>query len=284
MKNKIKKLLISTLLIFSLFMITGCSIFDNLKRTIVNEIRNEYVEYDQNITVDDIEEALQKGSEIAKSCTIGVKIEAKNFISTTNASGSAVIIKKVENSDKTYTYTAITNHHVTGTLTSTERKVYLGNSVYVPATLVAYDDDYDLAILQFTTVFLLNVATIYTETPKVGSFAIAVGSPYDLEGFYNTVTIGAISEVNRKYLDEDINGNEVVNSFIQHDAAINSGNSGGGLFDIYGRLIGINTWKISSNFNNDFVGLNFAIPSSEIINSFSKLIFRFNASQQNPRD
>ncbi len=272
MKNKINKLLISTLLIFSLFMITGCSIFDNLKRTIVNEIRNEYVEYDQNITVDDIEEALQKGSEIAKSCTIGVKIEAKNFISTTNASGSAVIIKKVENSDKTYTYTAITNRHVTGTLTSTERKVYLGNSVYVPATLVAYDDDYDLAILQFTTVFLLNVATIYTETPKVGSFAIAVGSPYDLEGFYNTVTIGAISEVNRKYLDEDIKGNEVVNSFIQHDAAINSGNSGGGLFDIYGRLIGINTWKISSNFNNDFVGLNFAIPSSEIINSFSKYL------------
>ena len=114
-----------------------------------------------------------------------------------------MLIKKVENSDKTYTYTAITNRHVTGTLTSTERKVYLGNSVYVPATLVAYDDDYDLAILQFTTVFLLNVATIYTETPKVGSFAIAVGSPYDLEGFYNTVTIGAISEVNRKYLDED---------------------------------------------------------------------------------
>ena len=161
MKNKIKKLLISALFIFSLFMITGCSIFDNLKRTIVNEIRNEYVEYDQNITVDDIEEALQKGSEIAKSCTIGVKIEAKNFISTTNASGSAVIIKKVENSDNTYTYTAITNRHVTGTLTSTERKVYLGNSIYVPATLVAYDDDYDLAILQFTTVFLLNVATIY---------------------------------------------------------------------------------------------------------------------------
>ena len=272
MNNKFKKIIISALLIFSLFMITGCSIFNNLKRTIVNEIRNEYIEYEQNITVSDIEEALQKGSEIAKSCTIGVKIEAKNFITTTNATGSAVVVKKVENNDNTYTYTAITNRHVTGTLTSTERKVYLGNGIYVPAKLVAYDDDYDLAVIQFTTGYLLNVAIINAELPKVGSFAIAVGSPYDLEGFYNTVTIGSISEVNRKYLDEDINGNEVVNSFIQHDAAINSGNSGGGLFDIYGRLVGINTWKISSNFNDDFVGLNFAIPTSEIISSFSKYL------------
>ena len=99
MNKKLKKIFISALLIFSLFAITGCSIFDNLKRTIVNEIRNEYVEYDQNITVSDIEEALQKGSEIAKSCTIGVKIEAKNFITTTNATGSAVVVKKVENND-----------------------------------------------------------------------------------------------------------------------------------------------------------------------------------------
>ena len=166
-------------------MITGCSIFDNLKKSVVNEIRNEYVEYEQNITVSDIEEALQKGSEIAKSCTVGVKIEAKNFITTTNASGSAVVIKKVSNSDNTYTYTAITNRHVTGTLTTTERKVYLGNQIYVDANLVAYDNEYDLAIIQFTTGFMLNVATIYSETPKVGSFAIAVGSPYDLEGFYN---------------------------------------------------------------------------------------------------
>lgn len=268
----LNKLCVSLILIFSLFTITGCSIFNNLKRTIVNEIKNEYIEYDQNITITDIEEALQKGSEIAKSCTVGVKIEAKNFITTTNASGSAVIIKKIANGDSTYTYTAITNRHVTGTLSSTDRKVYLGNNIYVSAILVAYDNEYDLSIIQFTTGILLNVATIYAETPKVGSFAIAVGSPYDLEGFYNTVTIGAISAVNRQYLDEDVNGKEVVNTFVQHDAAINSGNSGGGLFDIYGRLIGINTWKISSNFDDDFVGLNFAIPSSEIVNRFAKYL------------
>lgn len=269
---KIKKIIFCLILIFQLFIISGCSIFNNLKRTTVNEIRNEYVEYDQNINVADIEVALQKASEIAKSATVGVKIEAKNFISTTNATGSAVIIKKVSNSDETYTYTAVTNRHVTGTLSSTKRNVYLGNGIYVNANLVAYDNEYDLAIIQFTTGILLNVANIYTETPKVGSFAIAVGSPYDLEGFYNTVTIGAISAVNRQYTDEDINGNQIISTFIQHDAAINSGNSGGGLYDIYGRLIGINTWKISSNFGDDFVGLNFAIPATEIVNRFSKYL------------
>ena len=272
MNRLIKKFVLSFLLMFSLFTITGCSIFNNLKKTIVNEIRNEYVEYDQNISVADIEEALQKGSEIAKSCTVGVKIEAKNFITTTNATGSAVVMKKVANNDDTYTYTAITNRHVTGIASSTERKVYLGNKMYVKANLVAYDNEYDLAVIQFTTGILLNVANIYKETSKVGSFVIAVGSPYDLEGFFNTVTIGVISAVNRQYADEDINGNQIVSSFIQHDAAINSGNSGGGLFDIYGRLIGINTWKLSSNFGDDYEGLNFAIPASEIIKRFEKYL------------
>lgn len=272
MNRKIKKVFLSFILFILLFIISGCSILDKFKKTIVNEIRNEYVEYDQNINVADIEEALQTGSAIGKSCTVGVRIEAKNFITTTNATGSAVVVKKVSNNNDTYTYTAITNRHVTGTASSTERKVYLGKGLYVSANLIAYDNEYDLAVIQFTTGMLLNVANIYTETPKVGSFAIAVGSPYDLEGFYNTVTIGAISSVNRQYADEDINGEQIVSTFIQHDAAINSGNSGGGLFDIYGRLIGINTWKLSSNFGNDFVGLNFAIPASEIVNRFSKYL------------
>ena len=272
MNKTIKKIILSFILVFSLFMITGCSIFNNFKRTIVNEIKNEYIEYEQNITVTDIEQALQKGAEIAKSCTVGVKIEAKNFISTTNATGSAVIIKKIANDDNTYTYTAITNRHVTGTATSTERKVYLGNNIYINANLIAYDNEYDLAIIQFKTGILLNVANINIDTPKVGSFAIAVGSPYDLEAFFNTVTIGSISAINRQYLDEDVNGNEIINTFIQHDAAINSGNSGGGLFDIYGRLVGINTWKLSTNFGDDYEGLNFAIPSSEIKNRFSKYL------------
>ena len=271
-KKLFSKLLLTVVLMFSLILVSSCSMIKKFKKSIVNEIRNEYVEYEQNITVEDIEDALEVGTEIAKSCTIGVKVESKNFITTSSSTGSAVIVKKESHGDDTYTYTAITNRHVTGVNTSTTRQVYLGNNIFVNALLVGYDNEYDLAVIKFTTGILLNVAKLYTDEVKVGSFAIAVGSPYELQGFYNTVTLGIISAINRKYVDEDANGNEIVNEFIQHDAAINSGNSGGGLFDIYGRLIGINTWKISSDFGDDYEGLNFAIPSKEVINRFSKYL------------
>lgn len=271
-KKLFNKILLSVILMFSLMLVSSCSIIKNLKKSIVNEIRNEYVEYEQNITVEDIEDALEVGTEIAKSCTVGVKVESKNFITTSSSTGSAVIVKKESHGDDTYTYTAITNRHVTGVNSSTTRQVYLGNNIFVNAVLVAYDKEYDLALIQFTTGILLNVAKIYTDEVKVGSFAIAVGSPYDLQGFFNTVTLGIISATHRQYRDEDVNGNEIVNEFIQHDAAINSGNSGGGLFDIYGRLIGINTWKIASDLSDDYEGLNFAIPSKEIVNRFSKYL------------
>ncbi len=277
MKNNIKKILTCITLIFLLLVITSCSIFDRSKTNIVNEIRNEYVEYSQLISVLDIEAALVKGSEIAKKCSIGVKIQSSGFFAT-EASGSAVILKRVANDNNTYTYYAITNRHVTGTKQDTERSVYLGvdsntgKGIYVKSELVSYDSKYDLALLKFTTGFLLGVAIINSETPNVGSFAIAVGSPYDLEGFFNTVTIGSISAINRIYKDEDTNGQEVLNNFIQHDASINSGNSGGGLFDIYGRLIGINTWKLAGSLGDEYVGLNFAIPVAEVVDRFNNYL------------
>ena len=271
-KNNILKITSCSLLVLLIFLISGCSLIQQYRSSLINEIRNEYVEYEQNITVSDIEEALVVASDVAKSASIGVLVKSKSFMSG-DVSGSAVILKRVENNNKTYTYTAVTNRHVSGVKSSSERYVYLGvdsngKSIYVDAELVVYDSTYDLALLKFTTGLLLNVVTINTEEPKVGSFAIAVGSPYNLEGFFNTVTVGSVSAVNRVYQDEDVNGNTVKNNFLQHDASINSGNSGGGLFDIYGRLIGINTWKIASNLSDDYVGLNFAIPVKEVVERF----------------
>lgn len=274
MKNKFIRIISCFIISLFLLSITSCGLLESCKLSLINEVTNEYIDYSQNITVSDIEEALVVGSEIAKSSSIGVRVQSKSIITTSQSSGSAVIIKRIENKNNTYKYFAVTNRHVTGTKSSNEISVYLGldelgNKRYIEAELVVYDSTYDLALITFTTGLLLNVATVNTETPKVGSFAIAVGSPYDLEGFYNTVTIGSISAVNRVYNDEDVNGNVVQNTFIQHDAALNSGNSGGGLFDIYGRLIGINTWKIAGSFGDDYVGLNFSIPIVEVINRFS---------------
>lgn len=183
-KKKIKMFVLVGLLIISCFMISGCNIQKLLKKTIINEIENRYIEYSQNITVEDIEQAL----------------------------------------------------------------------------------------ISFDSGILLNVATFCEEELNIGQYAIAVGSPYDIESFYNTVTIGAISCPQRMIQEEDLNGKMVNNTFVQHDAAINSGNSGGGLYDIYGRLIGINTWKLVGDPGDNFEGLNFAIPSTVVYTTFESYL------------
>ena len=98
---------------------------------------------------------------------------------------------------------------------------------------------------------------------KVGSTVIAIGNPGG-EVLANTVTQGIISALERT----SVNGSNTYRaiSYIQHDAAINSGNSGGGLFDYKGDLIGINTLKYSGSWysGSTFEGLGFAIPSDTV--------------------
>ena len=212
-------------------------------------IENKYIEYTQNITIEDLEQALTVASEIAQASNIAIKCTRNNPLLATTYLGSAVILKRTASLNDTYDYLAITNRHVIGSLTNATIKVYLGNNIYIDASLLTYDVNYDLALISFNTGIMLEVATPVDETPIVGQFAIAVGSPYDIEEYYNTVTIGNISAVNRNYMMEDAYGRSVLNTFIQHDALINSGNSGGGLYEI--------------------VGINFAIPVSIVFSTFS---------------
>ena len=82
---------------------------------------------------------------------------------------------------------------MTGTNANAKFSVYLDNDNYISASLIRYDSTYDLALISFDSGILLNVATFCEEELNIGQYAIAVGSPYDIESFYNTVTIGAIS-------------------------------------------------------------------------------------------
>ena len=83
---------------------------------------------------------------------------------------------------------------------------------------------------------------------------------HHLELYYNTVTVGSISGINRKRKEENARGNIVTNEYLQHCATINEGNSGGGLFNIYGELIGINCWKLVGKNNDHIENMSFAIP------------------------
>lgn len=246
MKKRIINLSILILNICLIFLFTSCKTIYN------NEIVTKKIDYVGNITIYDLEDALTKAVEICDETVIGV--ESKGIINS--SFGSGVIIKMVER-ETYYSYYVVTNYHVI----SYNNKVNSTNLIYlakvdeeIKAEVKAYDEVKDIAILMFNSSRLLSVAKSGDSTSlKKGKFVIAIGNPQELKTYYNSVTIGNISFVNRKADD----GSNNINYYIQHTAPINSGNSGGGLFDIYGNLIGINTWKY---VDKDIEGMGFAIP------------------------
>ena len=154
----------------------------------------------------------------------------------------------------------LTNYHVIEGGDSFQ--VLLPSGEKTEAVLTGSDSSLDLAVLQVDSAYAdqLVPATIGTSTNLiVGSTVIAIGNPGG-EVLANTVTQGVVSALERS----DVSGSNTTRSvdYIQHDAAINSGNSGGGLFNYKGELVGINTLKYSGSAYSSvsFEGLGFAIP------------------------
>ena len=154
----------------------------------------------------------------------------------------------------------LTNYHVISGGDSFQ--VLLPSGEKAEATLAGSDSSLDLAVLQVTgdAAKELVPATIGSSSNLiVGSTVIAIGNPGG-EVLANTVTQGIVSALERS----DVKGNNTTRNvdYIQHDAAINSGNSGGGLFNYKGELVGINTLKYSGSVYSSvsFEGLGFAIP------------------------
>jgi serine protease Do len=149
----------------------------------------------------------------------------------------------------------LTNYHVIEGARTVQ--VILSNGKEVAARIINYDEDHDVAVIKITDdVRVPAVVELGDSTSlQVGETAVAIGNPLGRE-FLNTVTVGVISAVNRNISS----GNNEL-SFIQTDAAINRGNSGGPLINSRGQVIGINTAKIGSS---GVEGLGFAIPIDAI--------------------
>ena len=144
----------------------------------------------------------------------------------------------------------VTNNHVIQGAQSIE--VTTNNNKTYNAELIGSDPTTDIALLKIQTNENLNYTTFGdSNTTKIGEWVLAVGNPFNLT---STVTAGIISAKSR-----DLSGRNT-QSFIQTDAAVNPGNSGGALVDIYGNLIGINT-AISSQ-TGSYIGYSFAVPSN----------------------
>ncbi len=171
--------------------------------------------------------------------------------------GSGVIVRRTGN-----TVYVLTNNHVAGK--ATDIKVKLNDGQEFDGKLVGADERQDIALVSFeaksdSTIIVAKLGD--SDKVQTGDICLAMGAPL---GYSQSVTQGIVSATGRS-------GTQIgnMNDFIQTDAAINQGNSGGPLVNIYGEVIGINTWIASSSGGS--VGLGFAMP----INSVKKAIDDF---------
>ena len=156
----------------------------------------------------------------------------------------------------------VTNYHVIEN--SSEVIVRTNDNKEYEAVIIGFDEIFDIAVLKIDSDKRLNYLFFGdSDSTLIGEWVLAVGNPYNLN---STVTAGIISSKSR-----DLNEYDQKNqSFIQTDAAVNFGNSGGALVNIEGELIGINT--LIQSMTGGYVGYSFAVPSNTVRKIFEDLL------------
>ena len=167
-------------------------------------------------------------------------------------SGSGVIIREDG-------YIVTNNHVIDG---ATKIEVTLNSNQTYPATLIGTDPATDVALLKIDATGLPYIPFGDSDKLRLGEWVIAIGSPYDLR---STITAGIVSAKGRSM--PNYTGEFKIESFIQTDAAVNPGNSGGALVDKSGNLVGINTAIISQT--GSYTGYSFAVP----VNIVKKIVY-----------
>ncbi len=202
---------------------------------------------------------------------VGIKVEytvTSNFLQglsqTSQAEGSGIIINKDG-------YILTNNHIINTSDSSMYYEVSEAENVFVylynddtpyEARIIGTDEETDLAVIKIEKNDLIPAELGDSNSIKIGEFSMAIGNPL---GIGTSVTSGIISAVNR-----NVTSNEgTTYNLIQTDAAINAGNSGGALINAEGKVIGINTLKLSGT---GIEGMGFAIPINDTIEIYNQLI------------
>ena len=210
--------------------------------------QGEYVK-----TLEGIQSPFADVVDVVMPCVVGVSNRARTY---SIISGQTDVVEQATGSGVMITTQGhvVTNYHVIEGASDVQ---VLSNGQYLQAEIVGYDELTDLAVLRVTEdVSLPAVKMGDISQVRVGDWAIVIGNPLGKQ-FADTVTIGVVSALNR-----ELEGTSIV-KMMQTDAAINSGNSGGGLFNTKGELIGIPSLKYSSNGVRDAAsieGIAMAIP------------------------
>ena len=158
----------------------------------------------------------------------------------------------------------VTNHHVIEGATAVT--VVLSNEEEYDATIVGYDSLNDVAVLKIEATGLPAVTLGSSDDLVVGDYVVAIGNP--LGALTATMTYGIVSGKNRQ-----VTTDSTIINMIQTDAAINSGNSGGPLFNMYGEVVGITTAKYSGTTSSgaSIEGIGFAIPIDDVMSIIGDL-------------
>ena len=171
----------------------------------------------------------------------------------TQSLGSGVII----DSESGY---VVTNHHVIEN--ADQIRVRLDDGRSFEAKVVGVDPEADVAVIQIPAQGLKAINIGDSDSLRVGDFVVAIGNPF---GLSQTATSGIVSALGRSGL-----GIEGYEDFIQTDASINQGNSGGALVNLRGELIGVNTAILARGGGN--VGIGFAIPVNMVVSLTAQII------------
>ena len=273
---KIHKLFIFlALLVFA--PLTACELEtpseSNIEVNITNEVTNKVVDY-TDITITDLENAMVETTKAIERSVVGITVKSASVVNIkgeliisedVSGYGSGVIYKREELPEKQgFKYYVITNANV---ILDGDKElipyIYDGfEDIEIKSTIVGYDEKLDIAVLTYEhTTYIQPVEFGNSDEIEKGSIVLAVGNPRGPE-YFSSVTSGIISG-SLRYLSfdtDDDNINDFSSTFIQHDASINPGNSGSGLFTLDGKLIGINKMKLVTTDNVDTDNMGFAIP------------------------
>ncbi len=226
-------------------------IYDNIHDKLMNDLSSG----DISVYLDSFQNKIHNVVNIADSSVVGIVAYQDQVAQDL---GSGVIYKYDSVSSQYY---VITNNHVVEP--GNEYSVVFADGSARQATLVGVDTEVDIAILKFSATANDNIIVSQlgdSDNLSQGDFVLAVGNPQGFD-FYGSVTMGIVSGLNREVEKDGFV------RYIQHDAAINEGNSGGPIYDLDGNVVGINVSKL---VDTNIEGMGFSIP----INTVKRIIAR----------
>jgi len=253
-------------MVSEIYAMIYADLYDQVRAEVIQNLTEERFNeiYDQVLA--DLYSKIDQGElsvdaqSLAQTVLAVVASEASAVIGVSNydasdslqAIGSGVIYKHVDNM-----YYVVTNNHVVEDGSS--YKIHFADDSEIAATLLGTDATADIAVLSFVSGNSYKVASFGdSDSLQVGSVVLAVGNPNGYD-YFNSVTMGIVSGTRRYFDVDNDNVKDMFVGYIQHDASINAGNSGGAFFNLQGEVIGINVIKIAST---EIEGMGFAIPSS----------------------